>query len=658
MQIKYIVLYDYQNRRRELEFNVNGVSIVAGDSATGKSSLIEIIDYCLGAGECRVPDGVIRETVEWYALKLISKHNGEMFVARRTPNPGRQTSEAFLIRVGNSVAIPDGSELAPTHNLKSAINAISFFLGMRPNVTESETGDRKGYDITIRHAIKFCLQYQDEIASKRTLFHQQGESFKARSIYDSLPYLLGLQEDDYLDRLARLKQAKKELAYAQRRLDEYKALAAIGFDSAAALIVEAKHVGILSGPSPPPSTTEELLKLLDSATKWSPDAINSVIASDDQITESQQRLMQLEQRRHELKSQLLAVENANRLVDSTAIEWNEQSSRLSFIELYGARRADGRKCPLCEQDIAKETEALPKVESVLEQMLETNLQLTNLQLYSPDLTEYQNTLRSSIVDMDAQITGTRQTIRRLQLDRDDVTATYDLTVRQAIVAGKILQYLDAMRDRLGEGNSLSSAVVEAEARVKDLEDGIRASDIRNQLIRISNELQGTMTRSAIDLSLEFAPHPFRIDFENLTVEVNRNGDALPLYRMGSGKNWLGCHLIAHFALHAYFIANNRPVPRFLVLDQPTQVFYPPDKVDAANGEIEFIHSESESEDRDIVQRMFNWIFQQTAILNDGGNFQVIITDHAELRTGEFEQAQIDLPRWRPGGNSLIPNAWT
>jgi hypothetical protein len=51
---------------------------------------------------------------------------------------------------------------------------------------------------------------------------------------------------------------------------------------------------------------------------------------------------------------------------------------------------------------------------------------------------------------------------------------------------------------------------------------------------------------------------------------------LPLQRIGSAANWIGYHLATHLALHQFFVENDRPVPRFLMIDQPTQAFYPSD----------------------------------------------------------------------------------
>ena len=51
---------------------------------------------------------------------------------------------------------------------------------------------------------------------------------------------------------------------------------------------------------------------------------------------------------------------------------------------------------------------------------------------------------------------------------------------------------------------------------------------------------------------------------------------IPMSRMGSGENWVGYHLIGHLALHKWFALQKRPVPRFLFLDQPSQVYFPPE----------------------------------------------------------------------------------
>ena len=65
-----------------------------------------------------------------------------------------------------------------------------------------------------------------------------------------------------------------------------------------------------------------------------------------------------------------------------------------------------------------------------------------------------------------------------------------------------------------------------------------------------------------------------LDTNRLTVVADTAQGPAPLWRIGNAENWIGAHLVTHLALHRYFVRNNRPVPRLLMLDQPTQAYYP------------------------------------------------------------------------------------
>ena len=54
MQIKSIVLYNAAGKTRELSFKTGAVNIISGESNTGKSALIDIVEYCLGRSEFEV----------------------------------------------------------------------------------------------------------------------------------------------------------------------------------------------------------------------------------------------------------------------------------------------------------------------------------------------------------------------------------------------------------------------------------------------------------------------------------------------------------------------------------------------------------------------------------------------------------------------------
>lgn len=152
-----------------------------------------------------------------------------------------------------------------------------------------------------------------------------------------------------------------------------------------------------------------------------------------------------------------------------------------------------------------------------------------------------------------------------------------------------------------------------------------------------------MTDYARVLQLEGSEHFVRLDPVQLTVAVQRPGGRVPLARMGSAENWVGYHLVAHLALHHWFATHDRPVPRFLMLDQPTQAFFPEEVVDAAD---------DENADWEAVRRQFSLMRDVVSALE--GALQVIVCDHANLADDWFQEGVID--NWR-NGVALIPADW-
>src|SRR5688500_12245310 len=91
MQIAAVVLYHRDGvRSHPVEFWLGKLNVITGASETGKSALIEIIDYCLGSDRHGVYRSDELDSVGWYGLML--RIDGRpVFVARRAPDPGQKT---------------------------------------------------------------------------------------------------------------------------------------------------------------------------------------------------------------------------------------------------------------------------------------------------------------------------------------------------------------------------------------------------------------------------------------------------------------------------------------------------------------------------------------------------------------------------------------
>jgi hypothetical protein len=154
-----------------------------------------------------------------------------------------------------------------------------------------------------------------------------------------------------------------------------------------------------------------------------------------------------------------------------------------------------------------------------------------------------------------------------------------------------------------------------------------------------------MTTWADRLQLEHRGGSVRLDLNRLTVVTDTEQGPAPLFRIGSGENWIGYHLVTHLALHRYFVRQDRPVPRLLMLDQPTQVWYR-SEMDQNTG------MPGQDADREAVSRLFRLIYDVVAEL--APHMQMIVCDHANLPEDWFQDSVEH--NWR-GGEKLIPQEW-
>ena len=94
----------------------------------------------------------------------------------------------------------------------------------------------------------------------------------------------------------------------------------------------------------------------------------------------------------------------------------------------------------------------------------------------------------------------------------------------------------------------------------------------------------------------------------------------------------------HMLFQKYFIKKNRPVPSFIILDQPSQIYFPND---------------TNTIDWDSVKKIYYFIHRRVKEMNK--ELQVIVVDHANFNDDE-DFIKSTLERWDES-NALIPLDW-
>ncbi|WP_116968895.1 DUF3732 domain-containing protein [Blastomonas sp. UPD001] len=221
----------------------------------------------------------------------------------------------------------------------------------------------------------------------------------------------------------------------------------------------------------------------------------------------------------------------------------------------------------------------------------------------------------------------------------------DSFILQARTTGKITQYVETA-STADTSSGLKSAIAASRIRVAALERELDAEAMKEKLDAFLNIIGRYMTQYSDDLELEHRGSQLRLDIRALTVVADTLDGPVPLFRMGSGENWVGYHVLAHLALHKWFRQKKRPVPGFIIFDQPSQAHYPPDR--DAEGSIDGLSDE----DQTAVLQLFKLAADAAAEL--APELQIIIMDHADLKPEWFATAVIE--RWRKG-EKLIPASW-
>ncbi|MBL3587298.1 DUF3732 domain-containing protein [Rhodovulum sulfidophilum] len=643
IQILDIVLYSYDGQRRVLSFEPGKLNVVTGASRTGKSALIPIIDYCLGSGECRVPEGVIRRTVAWYGLRVVAGTE-QHFVARRAPEPDRATTNAAFYLVGEEVVLPDASGLEASTTIEAVTARLADVVGIGANRHDPPSGQTRDPLVAkLSHALAFAFQPQDVIARKEVLFDGAEDNFVRQAIKDTLPYFLGSVADDDVAKKRTLADRKRNLRAAERRLAQAETMADGGTGPAKTLLAEARNVGLVDG-AVSPEAFEDVVGLLQSASRGDPSEqlldyeTQPDQAELDRLNEQRAQLRRVLQRQEDELGQMRALRAGS---SGYSREAEEQEARLSSLGLF--KGSGDAHCPLCEQPTP--VGAVPTIDQLRAEMERTAQQLQRVSLRTPGLDQV-------IADQEASIAETRQRLREIRQALDALAKSderlgelRDAASCRAHVQGRISMFLDTL-PLASDTSDLRAEIKRLSAEIDRLEAELSEDSIAERTDSILSVIGGRLTKWAERLQLEWSGNPHRLDMRKLQVVADVDGRLIPMNRMGSGENHLGCHIIAHLALHEWFVRHGRPVPNFLVLDQPSQVYFPEDQ--AGDRSIDDL----QDTDRSAVIRLFELLEDVAADLKPG--LQIIVTEHADVDRDWYQDAIVE--RWR-GGAALIPQEW-
>lgn len=641
MQILEIALYSNNGEKRSIPFRPGELNIITGASLKGKSSLIGIIRYLLGSGSPHAP-ALIRKAVNWYGL--LAEIDGQRFFIGR-PRVGANQTTTQAMWVPDAVATPEADALEVNTTSDAIRTYLGGLLGIEANENVPDAAQtRRPLSATFVHSLYYCFLAQGEIANPHSLFHRQSRDWQPQTIRDTLPYFMGAQGRREMELRDEIRRLRKQARGIEREVGDLEAFRQQEEVIARSLVAQARDFGLLDA-----NDNSDDLGIIERLRVAVSFETSSSTASTTVPEDEYERLIdessQLREAIRTRAAQLRGLERFAEVNVGYEVESNEQQSRLRSLGLVPIGGADS-DCPVCGHDT---TVVADDLKAQMHEALEVAEQRVG------SAARDRQRIQKSISDLQAALGSTRQTYENVLgaiRELDELRSTESSRTRQlemrSYVAGRIAQFLDTrFVAQDSDIEILRNQLRVLRTQIGSLEEQADGDAVRSRTISLMTQVSRRMAELALTLGLEHADTGVRLDPQRLTIVADL--PAGPAYmsedEIGSGMNWVGYHLAAYLALQEYFIDHRRPVPSFVVFDQPTQVFFPEENPNAEMDDLEI-------SDQDRARQLFG--LMRDVVREADGRLQVIVLDHADFSDEWFQDAVIQ--RWR-GGNALVPAHW-
>ena len=286
-----------------------------------------------------------RRSVSWFGLRFKLK-SGEAFVGRRCPDPTTASSEDCFVDIGDEVVIPEHRTLRQTTNTSGLGALLTSWGGISDNLHEPPEGQtRRPLSATVRHALALCFQPQDEIIRRQQLFHGAADNFVAQALKDTLPYLLGAVDDNYLKRREELKRLKNRLRQLERQLRELSSLRGDGITKASILLAEARDGSLSMSLA---STWEDVVFALREVVELPGTSIDINAPDEAEYQRLSDERNQLRRKQRQLRDEIAAARSFENDESAFSREASEQRARLVPVGIFHGSDPT-HTCPLCSQ---------------------------------------------------------------------------------------------------------------------------------------------------------------------------------------------------------------------------------------------------------------------------------------------------------------------
>ena len=625
--IKDIVIFNKNGEKRVVPLE-QGVNIITGESKTGKSALVEIIDYCLCSTRCTIPKGKITEFAYLYSLVMAIGDNTYV-IARYNWNDGGKMhfikeKEDFELEKLELSYFMEKSQLL----CKDVKDEIEYALGLL--ITNmAKDAEQQGKKASLRNMVSYLFQHQNLMASKFALFYRFSDFYKRKDVIDQFPVFAGMISQEYYSDLIQLNTLKDQLKQKYKKQKANEKSTAYIKERLSTLLLD--YFALLEQDFDENISVQKMLKIASDL----PEFDDTQLYGESKITERYSELNdELEDLRNKEREILLKIHDIDS-ASGTGSSFVHMLKDLKQQTSVAGIETDQYTCPLCGHECQEITENDSKLIEATE-WLDSELRIT--EKYTADFSEDVRKLREEHSKIDEKIKDVWKQIKTIE---QKFISTKELASKKEKVnyaKARIELYIEMSRSGIFE--DVDKDIEKLKEKISILEEKIRGFDVNKKMIKAEAFLSDNMNHLSQTLDFEEEYRPINLNF-GLTdgsfdiYQHQKNNEIVHLYEMGSGANWVSCHIALFLSFLHYFAGQeNSPMLLTKIFDQPSQVYFPQgdDKNDVIT-----------QADLKAVNKMYTTIFDEMKLIEKETGIlpQIIIVDHVDGNNleckGEFNE---------------------
>ena len=579
---------------KEYEFKPNKVNVITGDSSTGKSSILRVIDYCLMAKESTIVEDVINTNVSWYGLSF-HLNDRDYVIARKAPMNGRINSDIYWAK--DTDQFPSGSHPVPTPNI-TRLDVVAY-LNKEFKVPAIQLGEKnKKLDMTFRQSLLLNFLTEDIIATANR--YLDNYFFEDEEMYDFAPRIMKLCLGTEEKKEADLTEAKKALEEKIKQEERNKT-----GDERNRQSYEKKYDTIVK-------TAIEVGVLLMNETFDSEVVVARIKAAVDDFNRIK--------RSHAKLNDLANLSDTQRKLKAEIDSYQKLQWEYNKAIRYAEKVKDSLtpfeylEKHLNQQVMSDESVALfSSLEEAFTAAKKNTLKIDEL---PPEFAENLRRLKEKYRTVTDIIKENQYAINYF-FDPNLLVKLVSLADQMKGLEKKSEKYIGDL-----EYNKLKE---QFDIITRDLELVVKSNDVTKKAflgdVKSYYDAQVGMSSTYRDCELLF-------DDVNVRLKLKRPDSHFPIRNIGSKSNYMFMHLCFFLGLHQYLNSrNNSFVPSFLFIDQPSIPYYGNNgrRIQEA-GDLTL----QKTDDRSRLEEAFRLIDSfMSQNVGDGSNFQIIMVEHAD-----------------------------